>query len=94
MLGHVRTVDHDRTNANAQRKERMAHGGQQAVEDFFRVEVEHEMHALHEMPGGHAVTQQHDNHHKQQRHHDAQAAAFKPGDHAFEKRSHTAEQQH
>ncbi|MNQ54639.1 hypothetical protein D3C85_687090 [compost metagenome] len=40
------------------------------------------MHAFHEMPGGHAVTQQHQNHHEQQRHHDAQAA-LKPGDHAL-----------
>ncbi|MNR36340.1 hypothetical protein D3C85_1542470 [compost metagenome] len=40
------------------------------------------MHAFHEMPGGHAVAQQHKDHHEQQRHHDPQAA-LKPGNHAL-----------
>jgi hypothetical protein len=59
----------------------MPHGRQHAVEQTIRLEVEKKVEALHEMPGGHAVTQQHQQQHEQQRHHDPQAA-LQPCDHA------------
>ena len=37
----------------------MAHGGQHTIEHAVRLEIEEKVKALHKVPGGHAVTQQH-----------------------------------
>ncbi len=60
----------------------MAHGGQRSLEQPRGIEIEHEMQALHEMPGGHAVAEQDQQKDEQQRHHDSQAF-LEPGDHAL-----------
>ncbi|RMS18962.1 hypothetical protein ALP75_204682 [Pseudomonas syringae pv. actinidiae] len=52
----------------------MPHRREQAIQHLVRVEVEHEMHAFHEVPGGQAIAQQRQHQQEQHGHHDPQAA--------------------